>query len=291
MIDTVRYKVKPGAKIRLQDYSTKRDEAADRREVEDCLMPANIQKLSVLQEKLYAENTRALLVVFQAMDAAGKDGCIKHVMTGINPQGVFVSSFKAPSSEENDHDYLWRIHQKAPRRGEIGVFNRSHYEDVLVSRVHDLLQSSQMPKDRLRPDIWTTRYRQICDYEKYLWENGVETVKFFLHISKDEQRKRLLSRIYDPDKNWKFSASDIQERKHWDKYMQAYEDMLSATSTKRSPWYVLPADSKWFTRYLVSQVLAQKLEQMNPQFPELSGEKRAKIDECRFILEKDGLEI
>lgn len=288
MIDLSRYQVKEGASFSLKDYSTKKEKGLDKKQVKDVWMPENIGKLSVLQERLYAENTRALLVVFQAMDAAGKDGAIKHVMTGLNPQGVFVSSFKVPSSEENDHDYLWRIHQRAPRRGEIGVFNRSHYEDVLVSRVHDLLENSQMPKDRLHSGIWATRYRQIRDYEQYLWENGVETVKFFLHVSKDEQRERLLERMNNPEKNWKFSSSDIAERKYWDKYMEAYEDMLLSTSTARCPWYVLPADNKWFTRYLVSEVLVQKLEAMNPQFPKLNEKELSKIEECRLILEQDG---
>jgi PPK2 family polyphosphate:nucleotide phosphotransferase len=288
MIDLSRYQVQEGKSLSLQSYSTKKEKGLDKNQVKDVWMPENIEKLSNLQEKLYAENTRALLVVFQAMDAAGKDGAIKHVMTGLNLQGVFVSSFKVPSSEENDHDYLWRVHQRAPRRGEIGVFNRSHYEDVLVSRVHDLLENSQMPKDRLHSGIWATRYRQIRDYEQYLWENGVETVKFFLHVSKDEQRERLLERINNPEKNWKFSSSDIAERKYWDKYMEAYEDMLLSTSTARCPWYVLPADNKWFTRYLVSEVLVRKLEAMNPQFPKLRENELSKIDECRLILEQDG---
>ena len=195
------------------------------------------------------------------MDAAGKDGAIKHVMKGFNPQGVHVASFKVPSSEENDHDYLWRIHRQVPRRGEIGIFNRSHYEDVLVSRVHDLVAKSQLPPELITEDIWHQRYRQIREYERYLSENGTMILKFFLHVSKEEQKERLLERIEDPEKNWKFSPSDTHERTYWDSYMKAYEAMLAGTSTEHAPWYVLPADNKWFTRFLVSEVILQKLKE------------------------------
>ncbi len=228
-----------------------------------------------------------MLIVLQAMDAAGKDGTIKHVMTGLNPQGTQVVSFKVPSSEESDHDYLWRIVKALPRRGEIGIFNRSHYEDVIVARVHDLVSGSQIPQELITPEIWNQRYRQIRDFERYLEENGVTVVKIFLHVSKDEQRDRLLARINEEEKNWKFSSGDIQERKYWDQYQEAYEHLLNHTATPEAPWYVVPADRKWFARYLVSQIVLDTLEKINPQFPELSPQERAVLAECRRILEED----
>ncbi|NLJ65169.1 MAG: polyphosphate kinase 2 family protein [Christensenellaceae bacterium] len=284
---TEKYLVKEGQRVTLSDYSTERDIELNREDVENKLMPENIRHMANLQEKLYAENTSSLLIVFQAMDAAGKDSAIKHVMKGFNPQGVHVASFKVPSSEENDHDYLWRIHRQIPRRGEIGIFNRSHYEDVLVSKVHNLISTSQLPPELKTDDIFNVRYRQICDYERYLFENGTVIVKFFLHLSKDEQRERLLERIENPDKNWKFSASDIHERQYWDMYMQAYETMLENTSTQFAPWYILPADSKWYTRYLISEILLEKLTEMDPQFPEFPEEKRGEMEKCRELLLKE----
>ncbi|HPY94080.1 MAG TPA: polyphosphate kinase 2 family protein [Clostridia bacterium] len=286
-METARYKVTGGEKISLRDYSTHADKSADKGEAKDKLMPDNIAKMAELQEKLYAENRHALLIVLQAMDAAGKDGIIRHVMTGLNPQGTRVVSFKVPSSEENDQGYLWRINKALPPRGEIGIFNRSHYEDVLVARVHDLVQFSQLPPELVTKDIWDRRYRQIRDFERYLDENGTKVIKIFLHVSKDEQRDRLLDRINQPDKNWKFSAGDIQERKHWDKYMSAYESMLEHTATGEAPWFVVPADSKWFARYLVSQIVLETLREIDPRIPELPEAERAKLEECRRILEED----
>jgi PPK2 family polyphosphate:nucleotide phosphotransferase len=284
---TEKYLVKEGQKVNLNDFSTKRDEELDRDEVENILMPNNISRMANLQEKLYAENTSSLLIVFQAMDAAGKDSAIKHVMKGFNPQGVHVAAFKVPSSEENDHDYLWRIHRQIPRRGEIGIFNRSHYEDVLVSKVHNLISISQLPPELQTEDIFEVRYRQIRDYERYLFENGTVILKFFLHLSKDEQRERLLERIENSQKNWKFSAADIHERQYWGTYMKAYETMLENTSTEIAPWYILPADSKWYTRYLISEILLEKLIEMNPQFPEFPEEKREEMEKCRKLLLKE----
>ncbi len=286
-MDIERYRILENQKVKLEDYSTKRDIKVDRDEVERKWMPGNIAKMAELQEKLYAENTSSLLIVFQAMDAAGKDGAIKHVMKGFNPQGVHVASFKVPSSEENDHDYLWRIHRQVPRRGEIGIFNRSHYEDVLVSRVHDLVAKSQLPPELITEDIWHQRYRQIREYERYLSENGTVILKFFLHVSKEEQKERLLERIENPEKNWKFSPSDTHERTYWDSYMKAYEAMLAGTSTEHAPWYVLPADNKWFTRFLVSEVILQKLKEMDPQFPTLPEDVAAEMESCKALLEKD----
>lgn len=286
-VDIRQYTVTGEDKVRISDFDTRGGSGLDKNEVTEKLMPANIRKMADLQERLYAENRHAVLIVLQAMDAAGKDGTIRHVMTGLNPQGTQVVSFKAPSSEESDHDYLWRIARALPRRGEIGIFNRSHYEDVIVARVHDLVSRSQLPEELVGPDIWNQRYRQIRDFERYLEENGITVVKIFLHVSKDEQRDRLLSRINEEEKNWKFSSGDIQERKYWDKYQEAYEQLLNHTSTPAAPWYVVPADRKWFARYLVSQIVLDTLEAINPRFPELSAQERAVLAECRRILEED----
>ncbi|NLO12576.1 MAG: polyphosphate kinase 2 family protein [Clostridiales bacterium] len=281
------FRVAGGEKVAIGSFSTRGGDGLDKKEVKRKLMPENIQRMAALQERLFAENQHALLIVLQAMDAAGKDGTIKHVMTGLNPQGTQVVSFKVPSSEENDHDYLWRVAKAVPRRGEIGIFNRSHYEDVIVARVHDLVRSSQIPQELITGDIWEKRYRQIRDFERYLGENGITVVKIFLHLSKDEQRERLLARILEEDKNWKFNPGDIQERRHWDKYQAAYEHLLNNTSTPEAPWYVVPADRKWFARYLVSEIVLQALERLDPRFPELSSEEHAMLAEGRKLLEED----
>ena len=286
-MDTKQYKIDSNRKINLKEFSTKADKSLDKADVKDKLMPKNLERMAQLQEKLYAENQHSLLIVLQAMDAAGKDGAIRHVMTGLNPQGTQVVSFKTPSSQENDHGYLWRINKAVPPRGEIGIFNRSHYEDVLIARVHDLVRTSQIPPELVTQDIWDLRYRQIRDFETYLAENGTTVIKIFLHVSKDEQRQRLLDRINEPDKNWKFSAGDIQERKFWDQYMQAYEQMLEHTSQQDAPWFVVPADNKWFARFLISQIVLETLEKIDPRIPELAEEERAKLEECRRLLEDE----
>ena len=286
-MDVERYRVKENQKVKLGDFATRRDVDVDKNEVKEDWMPANLSKMAELQEKLFAEDQYSVLVVFQAMDAAGKDGAIKHVMSGFNPQGVHVSSFKVPSGEENDHDYLWRIHKQTPRRGEIGIFNRSHYEDVIVARVHDLVEKSQIPPELVTEAIWEQRYRQIRDFERHLAENGTCILKFFLHVSKDEQRERLLDRINKPAKNWKFSAGDTYERQHWDEYMQAYEKMLRETSTESAPWYVLPADNKWYTRFLVSEVILNKLKELDLHYPALSQEDAAEMEKAKSVLEAD----
>ncbi|HSK68501.1 MAG TPA: polyphosphate kinase 2 family protein [Candidatus Limnocylindria bacterium] len=287
-MNTERYRIAEPRKVDLKRFPTGGEGQVSKDEIRGRLLPANVRRMADLQERLFAENTRSLLVVLQAMDAAGKDGVIRHVMSGINPQGVQVVNFKAPSAEENDQTYLWRVARALPRRGEIGVFNRSHYEDVLVARVHDLVRRSQFPQDLVTDDFWERRYRQIRDFERYLVENGTAVVKFFLHVSKDEQRGRLLSRITEPDKHWKFSRTDTDERQHWDEYQQAYELMLGSTSAPEAPWYVVPADDKWFTRLVVSQVVRDTLEAMDPQYPELASEEREAMEECRRILEEDG---
>jgi PPK2 family polyphosphate:nucleotide phosphotransferase len=222
------------------------------------------------------------------MDAAGKDGTIKHVMSGLNPQGTQVFSFKQPSMEELDHDYLWRIHKYLPERGRIGIFNRSHYEEVLIARVHDLIKNQKIPPELINKEIWNTRYREIDDFEKYLYENGTVILKFFLHVSKEEQKQRFLERIDQPEKNWKFSASDINERKYWDKYQSAYGEAISATSKKYAPWFIIPADHKWYMRYAVSQIIVETLEQLDMSYPVLSKEMKAELEECKKNLLNEG---
>lgn len=281
--------VPEGKKLNLKKHRTDfTGDYTDKHEaIED--LSKNIARLSELQDILYAQNQNALLIIFQAMDAAGKDSAIKHVMSGLNPQGVDVTSFKQPSSEELDHDYLWRSMKNLPERGRIGIFNRSYYEEVLVVRVHpDILQFQQLP-DKLETDknIWKKRFEQIRNFENYLAENGVHVLKFFLNVSKDEQKKRFLKRINTPEKNWKFSAADVKERGFWDDYMQAYEDALSNTSTKNAPWFVVPADNKWFTRVAVSEIIIEKMESLNLQYPTLSDAHLQSLAEAKKLLEAE----
>ncbi len=250
------------------------------------VLQEGIRLLADLQEKLYAQDRWAVLLIFQAMDAAGKDGAIKHVMSGVNPQGVQVYSFKAPSAEELDHDYLWRTACRLPERGRIGIFNRSYYEEVLVTRVHpELLSSQKLPPKRVGQDIWKERFEDINAWERYLWRNGVVIRKFFLHVSNKEQKKRFLERLENPEKNWKFSASDARERGHWTDYMAAYEDMIRNTATEHAPWYVVPADHKWFTRLVVAAAVIDALQDLNLVFPKVDAAKRAELREARAILE------
>ncbi|MBA3631433.1 MAG: polyphosphate kinase 2 family protein [Acidobacteria bacterium] len=249
----------------------------------------NIERLAELQVVLYAQNTHALLMIFQAMDAAGKDSAIKHVMSGLNPQGCEVTSFKQPSTEELDHDYLWRSMKKLPERGRIGIFNRSYYEEVLVVRVHpEILQLQQLPKKvENDKDIWQERCSQIRNFETYLAENGIHVLKFFLNVSKKEQKERFLKRINTPEKNWKFSAADVKERGFWDDYMHAYEDALQNTSTKDAPWFIVPADNKWFTRVVVSNIIINKMESLNLQYPEVSEAHLKSLLEAKELLENE----
>jgi PPK2 family polyphosphate:nucleotide phosphotransferase len=278
-----------GKKLKLKDYKT--DFTGDYTDKEDAVtdLQKNIARLTKLQDVLYAENKHALLIIFQAMDAAGKDSAIKHVMSGLNPQGTEVYSFKQPSPEELDHDYLWRSMRVLPQRGRIGIFNRSYYEEVLIVRVHpEILQFQQLP-DKMSSDknIWKKRYEQIRNFEEYLTENGIHVLKFFLNVSKDEQKKRFLKRINTPEKNWKFSATDAKERAFWDDYMKAYEDAIEATSTKDAPWHIVPADNKWFTRVAVSEIIAQKLESLKMNYPELREEHRKELLEAKKVLESE----
>jgi PPK2 family polyphosphate:nucleotide phosphotransferase len=247
-----------------------------------------IERLRQLQERLYAHDRWALLIIFQAMDAAGKDSTIEHVMSGVNPQGCQVYSFKQPSAEELDHDYLWRTNRCLPERGRIGVFNRSYYEEVLVVRVHQgILAAEKLPTELVDEDIWKQRFKDINAYERYLTQNGVALVKFFLHVSKEEQRRRFLARLDEPQKNWKFSLSDVKEREHWDEYMAAYEDMLEHTSTEHAPWHVIPGDHKWFTRLAAADVVVSALERLKPQFPTITEEKRRELEAARKVLEQE----
>ena len=260
-------------KFALSDYPTSSNGKFKDRAEADELLQKNVAKISALQDKLYAHDKFSLLLIFQAMDAAGKDGAIKNVMSGLNPQGTQVYSFKQPSAEELDHDFMWRINKSLPERGRIGIFNRSHYEEILIVRIHNYLESEKLPAYAINKDIWKNRFRQFRDYERYLYENGIWTIKFFLHLSKDEQKKRFLKRIEDPAKNWKFSASDLKEREYWDDYQKAYAEAISETSTKFAPWYIIPADRKWFGRVLISSIITQTLEKINPEYPKMSEEQ------------------
>ena len=244
-----------------------------------------IEVLAELQDKLYAQDRWAVLLIFQAMDAAGKDGAIKHVMSGINPQGCQVFSFKAPTSEDLDHDYLWRCIKHLPERGRIGIFNRSYYEETLVVRVHeDILSNQKLPEKLLTKHIWDERFQDIRNFEKYLSRNGIIVRKFFLHVSKEEQKKRFLERIDNPEKNWKFSSADAKERGHWDEYMKAYEDMIRNTATKDSPWYVVPAVNKWFTRLVVAAAVIDALASLDLKYPEVGEEKLKELAEAKNLL-------
>jgi PPK2 family polyphosphate:nucleotide phosphotransferase len=282
-----KFLVPPGKKIRLSHYDPgfsgkfkSREEAAEK-------LSEDLDTLSNLQDVLYAQDTYALLLIFQAMDAAGKDGIIKHIMSGVNPQGCQVYAFKTPSQEELDHDYLWRSMKALPERGRIGIFNRSHYEEVLIVRVHpEILDGQRFPKKEKKDnDLWKHRYEDINGVEHYLTRNGIVILKFFLNVSKKEQKKRFLKRIDQPEKNWKFSFGDIKERDRWDHYMEAYEDMLNATSTKWAPWYVIPADKKWFTRVAVADIVSNKLKSLNLRYPELSETRKKELLEARKMLE------
>ncbi|HEX9962894.1 MAG TPA: polyphosphate kinase 2 family protein [Pyrinomonadaceae bacterium] len=284
-----RFRIQAGEKLNLKKHPTEftgdyRDKAAAKLD-----LARNVERLSELQEILYAQNKYALLIVLQAMDAAGKDGLISHVMSGINPQGVQVVSFKQPSNEELEHDFLWRISKNLPERGKIGVFNRSHYEDVLVVRVHpEIIQSQPLP-DEVKSDknFWKKRFEQIRQFEKHLVENGTHILKFFLHLSKEEQKKQFLERIDTPEKNWKFVDSDLKERGFWDDYMKAYQEAIQETSTDDAPWYVFPADKKWFTRTAASEIIREKMESMDLRYPKVSDEQIKRLREAKKILESE----
>jgi PPK2 family polyphosphate:nucleotide phosphotransferase len=270
------YAVTGDGKFRLRDIDPAdmgELESEDKPRAKEALQKG-IETLATLQDMLYAQDRWSVLLIFQAMDAAGKDGAIKHVMSGVNPQGCQVSSFKAPSAEELDHDFLWRCNKQLPERGRIGIFNRSYYEDVLVLRVHpQILASQKLPPELIGKDIWKHRYRDIRAYERYLAANGTIVRKFYLHLSRGEQKRRFLERIEQPDKNWKFSAADARERGYWDDYMEAYQDAIRNTATPESPWYVVPADNKWFTRIVVAGAIIDALASLGLHYPKVGKEK------------------
>jgi PPK2 family polyphosphate:nucleotide phosphotransferase len=263
------------------DYTDKKEAVKD--------LEKNVERLRSLQDVLYAHDKYSLLIVFQAMDAAGKDGAIEHVMSGVNPQGCHVVSFKQPSDEELSHDFLWRCTKSLPERGKIGIFNRSHYEEVLVVRVHPAILQGQHLPDEIKNDknIWKNRFEQIRNFESNLAENGTHILKFFLNVSKEEQKQRFLSRIAEEEKNWKFSMGDVKERSHWDDYMKAYAEAIENTATEQAPWYIIPADKKWFTRLAVSEVIVQKLKSMKLHYPIVTDEHKAELAEAKKLLENE----
>jgi PPK2 family polyphosphate:nucleotide phosphotransferase len=284
------YCIDEGEKFRLKDIDpddTKDLGAEDKPRAKEALQ-TGVEALAGLQDMLYAQDRWAVLLVFQAMDAAGKDGAIKHVMSGLNPQGCQVASFKAPSAEDLDHDYLWRCNKHLPERGRIGIFNRSYYEEVLVVRVHEeLLHKQKLPIELITKNIWADRFRDIRHYERYLSDNGVLIRKFFLHVSRKEQKKRFLERIDNPGKNWKFSSADAREREYWKDYMEAYEDMIRNTATEQAPWYVVPANNKWFTRVVVAAAVIEALDSLNLHYPEVGEEKLKELALAKKALEKE----
>ena len=282
------YCVDHGKHFRLKDYDPAHTGGLKSKEEGQRLLEEGVAKLAELQDKLYADDRWALLLVFQAMDAAGKDGAIKHVMSGVNPQGCQVYSFKAPSAEELDHDYLWRTMKSVPQRGRIGIFNRSYYEEVLVVRVHpDLLKAQHIPESLVTKHIWKERFEDIRAFERYMTRNGVLIRKFFLNVSKKEQKRRFLARLDEPEKNWKFSAADIRERSFWDDYMEAYEEMIRHTATPEAPWHVIPADNKWFTRIAVAAAIVETLEGLNLSYPKVDDAKKKELAAARKLIEKE----
>jgi PPK2 family polyphosphate:nucleotide phosphotransferase len=281
------YRITRGEKFKLSDIDpgdTAHLNREDKPQAQEALAIGR-DALAMLQDMLYAQDRWSVLLVFQAMDAAGKDGAIKHVMSGINPQGCQVTSFKAPTSEELDHDYLWRCARNLPERGRIGIFNRSYYEEVLVVKVHpEFLEGQKLPPSLVGKDVWDDRYQDIRSFERYLTRQGTVIVKFFLHVSRDEQKKRFLERIEQPEKNWKFSAADVGERGHWDAYMNAYQKMIRETASKEAPWYVVPADNKWFTRLVVAAAVVEALDSLDIHYPEVTKGQRKQLAAARAEL-------
>ncbi len=285
-----KYCVGDGKNFKLKDYDSKPslDLGTEDKPLIKQTLQLGVDALAAMQDILYAQDRWSLLVIFQAMDAAGKDGAIKHVMSGVNPQGCQVSSFKAPSPEDLDHDFLWRCQKHLPERGRIGIFNRSYYEEVLVVRVHEkILKSQKLPEELVTKDIWEKRFKDIRNFEKYLARNGTIIIKIFLNVSRDEQKKRFIERVDDPDKNWKFSAADARERGYWKDYMTAYEEMIQNTSTEDAPWYVIPADNKSYARIAVASAIIEALDGMNLEYPKVSEEKIAELQEIKKQLLAD----
>jgi len=280
-----RVRARPGRRSRLKNHDPGWTGAIKGEQEAQVFLAEGIRRLAKLQGMLYAQDTRSVLIIFQAMDAAGKDGTIRHVMSGINPQGCQVYSFKAPSAEERDHTYLWRSMKALPERGRIGIHNRSYYEEVLVARVHpEILAGQQLPEELKDKNIWKRRFKEINNFERYLTNNGVVVLKFFLNVSKAEQKRRFLARIDEPDKNWKLSVADAKERTYWDDYMRAYEDVFDNTSTDAAPWYIIPADHKWFARLAVAAIIYQTLEALKLSYPEVSAGRKAELQDVRRML-------
>jgi PPK2 family polyphosphate:nucleotide phosphotransferase len=282
------YCVTKGKKFRLKEFDAGNTDGleAELKQEAKALLARAVKQLAEQQEMLYAQDRWGVLLVFQAMDAAGKDGTIKHVMSGVNPQGVQVHSFKSPSSEELDHDFMWRCMKALPERGRIGIFNRSYYEETLVVRVHDeYLRKQKLPVELVTRKVWDQRFEDIRNIEKYLARNGYLILKFFLNVSRKEQKKRFLERLDQPEKNWKFSSADATERQHWDAYMAAYEDMIRNTATEYAPWYVVPADNKWFTRLVVSAAVVSQIKRLKLHFPVVDEAKRKELAQARALLD------
>jgi PPK2 family polyphosphate:nucleotide phosphotransferase len=283
------YRVDDGRKFRLRDFDPAATTGVKSKKRAEKELPRGIERMAELQDKLYAQDRWAILLIFQAMDAAGKDGAIKHVMSGVNPQGCQVYSFKEPSAEELNHDFLWRSNKRIPERGRIGIFNRSYYEEVLVVRVHkELLERQRMPASLVTKNIWSERFADINAYERYLSRNGVIIRKFFLNISKEEQKKRFLDRLEQPEKHWKFSDADLLQRRRWNDYMTVYEEMIQQTATPHAPWYVVPADKKWYTRLVVAAAIIHTLESLNLRYPVVSAARREALKTARAALEHEG---
>ena len=283
-----KYRIESGKGFRLKDHDPSDTGHWKSKDHAAATLMEQVARTADLQDKLYAQDNWALLLIFQAMDAAGKDGAIKHVMSGVNPQGCEVSSFKTPSSQELQHDFLWRTTLRLPERGHIGIFNRSYYEEVLVVRVHpEALNNEKVPSSLMDKHIWEERFEDIRSFERHLARSGTVVRKFFLHVSKKEQKRRFLERLDEPEKNWKFSASDVRERECWDDYQDAYEEMIRNTSTKHAPWYVVPADNKWFTRLVVSTVVVDTLESLNLGFPKVDAAKRKELEAAKQDLVKE----
>ncbi|MCA1561159.1 MAG: polyphosphate kinase 2 family protein [Acidobacteria bacterium] len=286
-MNTKKFRAPVNGSFRLADYSTSHKGSPSKEEAR-ALLEKNRSRMHLMQEKLYAQDSWGLLIILQAMDAAGKDSLIEHVMSGVNPQGCEVHSFKRPSDEELDHDFLWRTTRRLPERGRIGIFNRSYYEEMLVVRVHpEFLARQRLPAAVVTKNIWRDRAEDINAFERYLTRNGIAVLKFFLYVSREEQRRRFLARIEEPEKNWKFAPADVEERGFWDDYMRAYNDAIKRTSTSDAPWYVVPADQKWFSRLLVSEVIVERLEDMKLAFPRLDRKRRAELRRSRQQLLED----
>jgi PPK2 family polyphosphate:nucleotide phosphotransferase len=282
------YLVDHGSEFQLKDFDPADTGQFRSKEQAGAALQEGISRLVALQDKLYAQDSWAVLLIFQGMDAAGKDSAIKHVMSGVDPQGCQVYSFKQPTGEERNHDYLWRTTQRLPERRRIGIFNRSHYEEVLVVRVHpDLLKNEKLPPALISKSIWQERFEDICAFERYLSRNGILVRKFFLNLSKEEQAKRFIARLEEPRKNWKFSTADIQERKYWDAYMKAYEDMIRHTATPWAPWYAVPADHKWFSRLVVASAVIDALEGLNLSYPKLDADRSREVARARKLLKRE----